>query len=163
MNKPVFSYLFLVAFILAMLLFVPYARATENPGPKDKEKTTTSSEPPDKDILTEMHRYFHDGRDILNQKAKLKLTEEQIEKIENLMLEHESFSIRNSGEIKIKEMQFASRIESSKQPPNRKTVENFIRDISSLKTEMFIHYANYLLDLREILSQKQLNILKQSH
>lgn len=79
------------------------------------------------------------------------------------MLEHESFSIRNSGEIKIKEMQFASRIESSKQPPNRKTVETFIRDISSLKTEMFIHYANYLLDLREILSQKQLNILKLSH
>ncbi len=162
MNKPVFSYLFLVAFILAMLLLVPYANATENPEQKNKEKTTTSSEP-DKDILTEMHMYFHDGRDILDQKDKLRLSEEQIEKIENLMLEHESYSIRNSGEIKIKEMQFASRIESSKQPPDRKTVETFIRDISSLKTEMFIHYANYLLDLREILSQKQLNILKQTH
>jgi Spy/CpxP family protein refolding chaperone len=100
-----------------------------------------------------------DGRMLLKIKDKIGLTGKQEEKIENLMLEHEGFSIRNSGEIKIKELQFAAYLEGRK--TDRKEMEMYIREISKIKTNLIVHYMNYLLDVRDVLTPQQLETLKQ--
>jgi len=105
------------------------------------------------------HNNLFDGRMLLNIKDKIGLTGKQEEKIENLMLEHEAFSIRNSGEIKIKELQLAAYLKAGK--TDRKEMEIYIREISQIKTNLIVHYMNYLLDVREVLTSRQLETLKQ--
>jgi Spy/CpxP family protein refolding chaperone len=100
-----------------------------------------------------------DGRRLLKIKDKIVLTREQVEKIENLMLEHEAFSIQNSGKIKIKELQFAAYLKTGK--TDRKEMEAYIREISKEKTNLIVHYMNYLLDVRDVLTPQQLETLKQ--
>ena len=100
-----------------------------------------------------------DGRMVLKIKDKIGLTGKQEEKIENLMLEHEAFSIRSSGEIKIKELRLAVYLRAGK--TDRKEMEMYIREISKIKTDMIVHYVNYLLDVRDALTPRQLEILKQ--
>jgi Spy/CpxP family protein refolding chaperone len=87
------------------------------------------------------------------------LTGKQEERIENLMLRHEAFSIRNSGEIKIKELQFAAYLKTGK--TDRKEMGMYIREISRVKTNLIVHYMNYLLDVRDVLTPQQLETLKQ--
>lgn len=99
------------------------------------------------------------GRMLLKIKDKIGLTREQVERIENLMLEHEAFSIRNSGEIKIKELQFTAYLKAGK--TDRKKMEVYIREISKEKTNLIVHYMNYLLDVRDVLTPQQLETLKQ--
>lgn len=101
-----------------------------------------------------------DGRVVLKYKDKLSLTKEQEKKIQEKMLDHESFSIRNSAEIKIKELRFASYLKSN--TIDREKVARFIRDISSAKTDLIVDYLNYVLDVKAILTPKQLEILKES-
>lgn len=100
-----------------------------------------------------------DGRMLLKIKDKIGLTGKQEEKIENLMLEHEAFSIRNSGEIKIKELQLAAYLKVGK--TDRKEMEIYIREISKIKTNLIVNYINYLLDVRDVLTPQQLETLKQ--
>ncbi len=101
---------------------------------------------------------LYDARLILRVKDKIGLTMEQEEKIENIMLAHEAFTIRNGAEIKIKELQFVSYLKSETEPGkmDRKQVETYIREISRVKTGMIVHYMNYLLDLKAILTPVQL-------
>jgi len=101
---------------------------------------------------------LYDARLILKVKDKIGLTMEQEEKIENIMLTHEAFTIRNGAEIKIKELLFVSYLKSETEPGkmDRKKVEKYIREISSVKTDMIVHYINYLLDLKAILNPVQL-------
>jgi Spy/CpxP family protein refolding chaperone len=100
-----------------------------------------------------------DGRRLLKMKDKIGLTGKQEERIENLMLKHEAFSIRNSGEIKIKELQLAAYLKKGK--TDRKEMEMYIREISKIKTNFIVHYMNYLLDVRDVLTPQQLETLKQ--
>lgn len=96
---------------------------------------------------------LYDGRIILSVKDKIGLTAAQEEKIENLMLDYEAFSIRNSGEIKIKELRFASYLKSGEM--DRKEVAKHIREISNEKTDMIVRHLNHVLDLKEILTPDQ--------
>ena len=108
-------------------------------------------------FLTDNHLF--DGRLLLKIKDKIGLTREQEERIENLMLEHETFSIRNSGEIKIKELQLTVYLRSGK--TDRKEMEMYIREISKIKTNLIVHYMNYLLEVRDVLTPQQIETLKQ--
>jgi Spy/CpxP family protein refolding chaperone len=96
---------------------------------------------------------LYDGRIILSVKDKIGLTADQEEKIENLMLDYEAFSIRNSGEIKIKELRFASYLRSGEM--DRNEVAKHIREISKEKTDMIVRHLNHVLDLKEILTPDQ--------
>jgi len=78
---------------------------------------------------------LYDARLILKVKDKIGLTNEQEEKIENIMLVHEAFLIRNSAEIKIKELRFASYLKSQPGEMDRRQVEKYIREISKEKTD----------------------------
>jgi Spy/CpxP family protein refolding chaperone len=141
--------------VLCVLAFslVLSARQSE-PQPK-KEKTPKRIK----------HFYFlansnlYDGRMLLQIKEKIGLTERQIEKIENFILEHEAFSIRNSAEIKIKEMRFTTYLKKGEMA--REEMEKYIHEISREKTNLIVNYVNYLLDVRALLTPQQLETLKQ--
>jgi Spy/CpxP family protein refolding chaperone len=100
-----------------------------------------------------------DGRRLLPLKDKIGLTPEQEKKIEDLVLEQEAFNIRCSAEIKIKEVRFASYLKAGKL--GRKEMESYIREISAEKTSFIVNYVNYLLDVRELLTPRQLKLLHQ--
>jgi hypothetical protein len=104
---------------------------------------------------------LYDGRMVLGKKDKLGLTPGQEEKIESLMLDYESFSIRNSAEIKIKEFQFVNYLQSKGFDVDRKEMERHVLEISKIKTDMIVKYIDYLLDVRILLTSRQLEILKQ--
>jgi Spy/CpxP family protein refolding chaperone len=147
----------MVILFLIILLFQP--ALTLSPGDKNKkEKEDTLRQI--KYLLFLSKNNLYDGRLLLQLKDEIGLTREQEKKIEDLMLEHEAFSIRNSAEIKIKELQFASYLKSEKKKIDRKQMERLIREISNEKTTKIIHYINYLLDLRELLTPQQMEILR---
>jgi Spy/CpxP family protein refolding chaperone len=101
-----------------------------------------------------------DGRRLLEIKARIGLTAEQEKKIEDLVLEQEAFNIRRSAEIKIKEVRFAAYLRAGKL--DRKGMASYIREISAEKTALIVNYINYLLDVRELLTPRQLEILQQN-
>ena len=108
-------------------------------------------------FLTESNLF--DGRWLLEKKDKIALTRAQEEKIENLMLAHEAFSIRCTAEIKIKELQFAAYLKTGK--IDRKEIEKHIREIGKEKTNLIVDHLNYLLDLRNLLTNRQIETLMQ--
>ncbi|NIM18006.1 MAG: hypothetical protein GTO45_38925 [Candidatus Aminicenantes bacterium] len=147
----------MITLFLIILFFQP--ALTVSPGDKNKkEKEDTLRQVKHLLFLTKNNLY--DGRLLLQLKDKIGLTEEQEKKIEDLMLEHEAFSIRTSAEIKIKELQFASYLKSKAKKIDRKQMERHIREISSEKTNMIVRYMNYLLDLRELLTRQQMETLR---
>jgi len=136
------------------------------PGPLVLLNAQQENQPQEDEAFNhERHLFFltdnnlFDGRMLLKIKDKIGLTGKQEEKIENLMLEHEAFSIRNSGEIKIKELRFTVYLKAGK--TDRKEMEMYIREISKIKTNLIVHYLNYLLDVRDVLTSQQLETLKQ--
>jgi hypothetical protein len=141
---------------LAVLCLGPFVLLSIPPGDKEYK---------DKAFNQTRHLFFlkenslYDGRMLLELKGKIALTRKQEDKIENLMLKHEAFSIRNSAEIKIKELQFAAYLKTNK--VDRKEMETYIQEISREKTDLIIHYLNYLLDLKGLLTPQQLQILKE--
>lgn len=102
-------------------------------------------------FLTESGLY--DARLLLKYKDKVALTAGQEEKIQDLMLEHEAFSIRNGAEIKVQELRFTSYLKTGKMEPAE--VENYIREISEIKADLMVNYINHLLDVRKILTPQQ--------
>lgn len=116
--------------------------------------------PPTAFLLAENNLY--DARLILAAKEKIALTKEQTEKIENLMLENEAAIIRDSAEIKIRELRFASFLKSQSNDIDRNQVEKYIREISRKKTTMIVHHINYLLDVKQILTPTQLQKLAET-
>jgi Spy/CpxP family protein refolding chaperone len=102
-----------------------------------------------------------DGRLILDAKDKIELTKEQEQKIENKMLAYEEASIRSWAEIKVLELKFASYVKSEK--VDRNEIEKVVREISARKTDCIVQYMNYLLDLKEIVTQEQLKKIKAIH
>ena len=158
MNQPIGSKTrMLIIFIcLAVLYTGPLMLLNAQPGDR-----------PQKDEAFKRKKYLffltdnnlYDGRLLLKVKDKIGLNRKQVERIENLMLEHEAFSIRNTGEIKIKELQFAAYVKKGK--TDRKEMERHIREISRIKTNLIVHYMNYLLDVRDLLTPRQLETLTQ--
>jgi Spy/CpxP family protein refolding chaperone len=147
----------LIVFIcLAVFCVGPFVLLSAQPGDKSQK---------DEEFKRKRHLFFltgnnlFDGRMLLKMKDKIGLTEKQEERIENLILGHEAVSIRNSGEIKIKELQFAAYLKTGK--TDRKEMEMYIREISKEKTNLIVHYMNYLLDVRDVLTPQQLETLKQ--
>jgi hypothetical protein len=97
------------------------------------------------------------GRTILRTKNEIELSQQQQEKIEDLMLSFEEYSISQGAAIKIKELRLARYLKSASL--NRRQLEGYVREISTMKIDFSVVYLNYLLDLRAILSQDQLHQL----
>jgi hypothetical protein len=144
--------------LFSLLLFFQQAsilNAFAFPEGRDKEETLREI----KHLFFLGENNLYDGRLLLDLKDKIALTKQQEEKIEGLMLAHEAFVIRNSAEIKIKELRFAFYLKSKEGEVDRKEMAQYIREISKEKTDLIVHYMNYLLDLRELLTPEQLETL----
>jgi hypothetical protein len=102
-----------------------------------------------------------DARILLHEKDKIRLTRKQQQKAEKMMLVYEESTIKNSAEIKILEIKFASYLESGNS--DRDEIAKLIKEISKRKTECIIKYMHYLLDLKEMLSGEQIEKLKKIH
>lgn len=98
-----------------------------------------------------------DAEFILDMKDKINLTAEQEQKMENIMMNYQETCLRIGAEIKIRELRLASAIKSEQL--NKAGMAQYIREISQQKTDWVVKYFNYLLDLRDLLSKKQLSIL----
>ncbi len=97
------------------------------------------------------------GKYLLNQKEKLNLSEGQINKINNLILDYLEKSIKKQSQIKIQELRFLYLMKRDK--VDREELKKIIRNISNLKTDYIIMYFNYLLNCKNVLKQKQIDIL----
>lgn len=102
-----------------------------------------------------------DARFILEYSESLRLSPEQQKKIQDIMLDHEGFRLRNSADIKIRELRFATQLRGG--DTDRTAVERYIREISAEKTKLIIHYTLYLLDVRDQLTPEQQKKLKELH
>ncbi len=100
-----------------------------------------------------------DARFIMRFKEDINLSKEQEKKVENLLLAFEENSIKKSAEIKIRELRFASYLNSEK--INRGKIERQLKTISKMKTDFLIDYINYLLDLKQIMTPVQIEKLKE--
>lgn len=104
---------------------------------------------------------LYDGRIILKVKDKIGLTEEQEQRIENLMLAYDESTMNDCAEIKVLELRFASYVKSAQ--VDREEIKKLIKEISERKTDSIVKYLNYLLDLKEILSADQFKKMKAIH
>lgn len=136
---------------LIVLLFLAGLSVNAHPGDHSEKKDIKRL----KTLFFMAENDLYDGRLILKVKDKIELTKEQEEKIQNLMLDHEAFTIRSGAEIKILELRFASYLKSGSGEMDRKQVAAYIREISTKKTDLIVHYMNHLLDLKEILTPEQ--------
>ncbi len=121
------------------------------------------SKPPDH-FARQLRRDFYladknlfDARFILAKKEKIALSEQQVQKIESIKMTYQESAIRKSAEIKIRELRFTSYIKSGK--IEKKEMASHIREIGKQKTDWVVDYINYLLDLRDVLTDKQLETL----
>jgi Spy/CpxP family protein refolding chaperone len=95
----------------------------------------------------------YNGYFILKFRERLTLTDQQIQKIKKLIIEYKEFSIRNSAEVKIKELRLAYSLKQEN--IDREELDQQIRSLSKHKVDQVIKYLNYLLDLSEVLTPEQ--------
>ena len=87
------------------------------------------------------------------------MSEEQIKKVENLLLVFEENAIKRNADVKIRELRFASYLKSGK--IDRRKMERQLKIISKIKTNFLINSVNYLLDLKQIMTPVQIEKLKE--
>jgi Spy/CpxP family protein refolding chaperone len=94
------------------------------------------------------------GYILLKYKDEIGLTEDQVSKIDKIRDLFQETKIKKHADIKIKELKLRSYLEEKQL--DRKQMEKKIWEIAKMKTEMQIDQMNYLLDLKDLLSPKQL-------
>ncbi len=90
---------------------------------------------------------------LLKIKDKIGLTKEQIEKIEKMDETFMEGAIKQKAEIKILELKLKYLLKEEK--PDRKKVEQMVRQISGLKTDMKVSHLFFLFDVKNLLTQEQ--------
>lgn len=112
-----------------------------------------------KGIFFSAGKNLYEPHIILRLKEKINLSQQQERKIEKLMLNLQETAIRTGAEIKIEELRLVSYLNSGK--TSRKETARRLREIGKKKTAMIVAYMNCLLDLGEILTAKQLQMLRE--
>ncbi|MCU0288881.1 MAG: Spy/CpxP family protein refolding chaperone [Acidobacteria bacterium] len=154
--------LVVLVFLLSLNLYSFSREHSETGEREDPREPGTGFFKPFTSPLQALENNFFDARFILGIKEEIALTQEQEEKIENLMLQNEANTIRQSAEIKILELRFTTFLKSQVNKIDRKQVEKYIREISEMKTTMIVHHMNYLLDVKQSLTPIQLKKLSES-
>jgi len=95
-----------------------------------------------------------EARLLLRLKNEIGLTQEQGQKIENMMLSHEEAAIRSGSDIKVLELKFAALLKSNR--IDRSEMGKMVGAIGKLKTDLQVDHLNYLLDVRDILTTEQI-------
>ncbi len=99
-----------------------------------------------------------EARFILHLKDGIGLSAQQEQKIEDLMLAYEESAIRRGSDIKVLELKFASLLRG--QRIDRRQMEKLAREIGNKRTDLQVDHLNYLLDVRDILTDEQVRKLE---
>jgi Spy/CpxP family protein refolding chaperone len=104
--------------------------------------------------LRMVERNLLPARMLLRMKAEIGLTTSQVNKIEKMQLDYKEFIIKSSANVKL--IGLKMKTEFNAEMVNRVKVINLIKKIASIKTEIQISRINYLLDVKSILTKKQI-------
>lgn len=91
---------------------------------------------------------------LLRFKDDIGLTDQQTAKIESMQVKFQEAHIRRQADIKVKELKLQNFLKGDK--INRKKMEQMIRDVAALRTDMQIDRMHYLLDVKSVLTADQL-------
>lgn len=100
-----------------------------------------------------------EARFLLRFRQDIGLSEEQVEKIEHMMLAWEENAMQRNGEIKTMELKFTALLRDAK--VDRKQMEKIFRELARLRNDLQLDHINYLLDLRALLSPEQIRRIEQ--
>ena len=91
---------------------------------------------------------------LLKFKDEIGLTDVQVEDIEKIRLKHYELAIRQSSEIKLKELKLGTLLKND--TVNRSAMEKMIREIGKMKTDLSIQRIHFMLDVKKVLSDEQI-------
>lgn len=99
------------------------------------------------------------ARMLLQHKDELGLSDQQVAKIEGMQTKFQEAHIRGQADIKVKQLKLRNYLKSDK--IDRKKLEQMIRDVAALKTDMQIDRMHYMLDVKSVLTAEQLKKIDQ--
>ena len=91
---------------------------------------------------------------LLRFKAEIGLTDTQVKEIEKIRLTHHELSIKQTSEIKLKELKLGTILKEDK--VNRSAMEKMIREIGMMRTNLSIERLHFMLDVKNVLSEEQI-------
>ncbi len=91
---------------------------------------------------------------LLKFKEEIGLTDVQVENIEKIRLKHQELAIKKSSEVKLKELKLVTLLKNDK--VNRSAMEKMIREIGMMKTDLAIQRIHFMLDVKKVLSEEQI-------
>ncbi|UCH93019.1 MAG: hypothetical protein JSV88_22385, partial [Candidatus Aminicenantes bacterium] len=94
------------------------------------------------------------GHALLRFKDEIGLSGEQVSKIEKMQELFQEAAIRKQADIKIKELKLRTHLKN--QQVDRKKMEEMIREVAKMRTDLQIDHMNYLLDLKDLLTPDQI-------
>jgi|GEM_PF-3244628 len=95
---------------------------------------------------------------LMQEQERLSLDPQQLRKIEEAALVYKQFYILHSARIKIQELELLHLLREAS--PDRKRVNEELQKLGKMKIDLVIRHLEYLVDLRELLTEKQRVLLK---
>jgi len=94
------------------------------------------------------------GQMLLRLKDELKLTDDQVKKIEKMNFNFQESVIRRMADTKVMEIKLANYLQGDK--IDKKKVEKMIKDIAMMKADMQIDRIYHFLDIKSVLTPEQI-------
>lgn len=108
-------------------------------------------------------RRFERGRQafefFLGLREKLGLTDEQVDKLKAIKLEHGKVAIKTRAELKIKELELRELMQATES--DEFAIKTKVKEIEELRTQLMMNRINGRLEARKVLTEKQLKKLKE--
>lgn len=95
---------------------------------------------------------------LLKFKDDIGLTTEQVKRIEKIQETQKEYSIKKQADIDIKKLKLNTYLKEDR--IERGKIENMVREIGNMRTDLQIQHINGLLDLRETLTPEQIKKLE---
>ena len=141
--------------IVAILAFTTQAFGQLAPKPCRKGPHPREFHP----ILRRLERARRAFEFFLDLKEKLGLTDEQIDKLKAIKLEHEKAAIKARAELKIKELELRELMQATE--PDELAIKAKVKEIEDLRTRLMMNRINGRLEAQRVLTEKQLKQLKE--
>ena len=95
----------------------------------------------------------------LNLREKLGLTDEQIDKLKTIKLEHAKAAIKTRAELKIKKLELRELLQAKE--PDELAIKAKVKEIEDLRTRLTMNRINGRLEAQKVLTEKQLKQLRE--
>jgi Spy/CpxP family protein refolding chaperone len=102
---------------------------------------------------------FYKSHSLLHHRETLKLNPDQIQAIERAALDYQQFYLMHSAKIKIQELELLHLLKED--APDRSHVRNEMEKLGQMKVDLVTRYFRHLLEIRNLLTTKQLKMMQQ--